>query len=291
MHRFSTLLFAATLMASSLIAKDQAAYHFDVKVHGAGAGKPAMVLIPGLSSDGAVWDAVVEHYSSQYECHVVTLPGFSKQPALSDKTNFLATVRDEISAYARTQKLKAPVIAGHSLGGFVALWIAETTPTLPSKVIIVDSVPFLPALWNDDATPESTKDQANSMKLMMAGLKGDAWKTYQRSNPALKAMISKPEDIARATQWGIDSDAETVSEAFYEMMQIDLRPGLKNVTVPVLVMAALKGTPEGSVKKYEAQYAGLPSAKVVPFPDSLHFIMYDDLPHFLQATDSFLKTK
>ena len=47
-----------------------------------GSGRP-MILIPGLSCGGNVWDGTVTHFKDRYECHVVTLAGFAGQPANS----------------------------------------------------------------------------------------------------------------------------------------------------------------------------------------------------------------
>src|SRR5271165_2213258 len=52
---------------------------FSVKV--TGAGRP-MILIPGLSCGGDVWDGTVAHFKDRYECHVLTLAGFAGQPAI-----------------------------------------------------------------------------------------------------------------------------------------------------------------------------------------------------------------
>ena len=47
-----------------------------LRVEVTGKGKP-MVLIPGLTCGGDVWNDAVAHYSRSYQCHVVTLGGFA----------------------------------------------------------------------------------------------------------------------------------------------------------------------------------------------------------------------
>lgn len=46
---------------------------FEVTV--TGHGRP-VILLPGLTCPGAVWDATVARYRGQYQCHVVSLAGF-----------------------------------------------------------------------------------------------------------------------------------------------------------------------------------------------------------------------
>src|SRR5436190_6728080 len=114
------ILFTATMMMSAACASPLP-HSFAVEV--TGKGRP-MILIPGLASSGKTWDTTVAHYKDKYECHVLTLAGFAGQPPIH-LDSFLQTVRDDIISYIRDDKLQKPIIAGHSLGGFVALWIAE----------------------------------------------------------------------------------------------------------------------------------------------------------------------
>lgn len=96
-----------------------AAEPFAVKLSGNPKGQP-VILIPGLSSSSAVWDATVQHLAPKYHCHALTLAGFAGQPRLGDGP-FLETVKDAIVTYIKTNKLNQPILIGHSLGGHMAL--------------------------------------------------------------------------------------------------------------------------------------------------------------------------
>jgi pimeloyl-ACP methyl ester carboxylesterase len=90
-----------------------------------GHGRP-MILIPGFVSSGAVWKDVVDHCKDRFECHVVTVAGFAGVPPVQPAS--LARVRDDVIGYVKAKRLDQPVLVGHSMGGFVALWIAATAP-------------------------------------------------------------------------------------------------------------------------------------------------------------------
>ncbi|MGJ5817516.1 alpha/beta fold hydrolase [Paludibaculum fermentans] len=277
------------LLTTFAVAMLAAVPAFHVDVVAPGAEKPKMILIPGLQSAGAVWDTTVAHYKDRYECHVLTLAGFAGQPPLPESAPLLQTVRDQLAAYIREKKLTKPVIVGHSLGGFLALWLAESDPDLTGPIVIVDSLPFLPAAWMPGATVESMKPQADQMRGMIAGTKGEAWVNYQKHNPALDTMISGDEGKAKAMEWGIQSDPGTVARGMAELFQTDLRADVSKAKVPALVLAALKGYPESAVKNYETQYSALPGARIVRYPDSKHFIMFDQPAKMMEAMDEFLK--
>ena len=88
----------------------------------------------------------------------LTLAGFgSLKPTRSDP--FMPRVRDEIIAYAREQHLDHPVIVGHSMGGVMALWIAETAPELPGRLVIVDALPNMAAIRYPDVPAENVREK------------------------------------------------------------------------------------------------------------------------------------
>lgn len=110
-----------------------APYCFSVNVQGV--GRP-IIMIPGLSCGGDVWDDTVKVLKSKYQCHVLTLPGFAGQKPIS--TPYMDTVRADIVRYVRDQKLSGTVIMGHSLGGSMSLWLAATEPKMFAGCISVD---------------------------------------------------------------------------------------------------------------------------------------------------------
>ena len=81
---------------------------FRVTVVGQG---PAMILIPGLNTSGAVWNTIVGELKDRYTCHVLTLAGFAGEPAIEPP--FLSTMRDALLHYIESQQLDRPVLVGH----------------------------------------------------------------------------------------------------------------------------------------------------------------------------------
>jgi N-formylmaleamate deformylase len=260
------------------------------KVEVTGKGQP-MILIPGITCSGEVWNETVARYKKDYQCHVLTLAGFAGQPAIQSE-KFLETVRNDLAAYIRQQKLKKPVVVGHSLGGFVGMWLSAREPDLVGKLVIVDSAPFMPALINPAATVEGGKAMAEGMtKNMQSQTKEQAQQTQLQM---LRSMISDEANIAKAAEWGVASDGNTASKAMYELYSTDIRTELATIKAPALVMAAWIAykpygtTHESTEANFHQQFKQLPNYQLVVNDKAKHFIMWDDPEGFYAAMDKFL---
>ncbi|QJX47912.1 alpha/beta hydrolase [Hymenobacter taeanensis] len=269
---------------------DTPAAHPAFTVQVVGKGQP-MLLIPGLTCPGAVWEATVAHYQKQYQCHVVSLAGFGGTPALPNTQQFLQQVRDQLLAYIKTQKLNRPVVVGHSLGGFMGLWLSATQPEAVGPLVIVDSLPFLAAIQNPSLTVEQAKPMAENMRQQMSQGKMSAAMARQTS----ASMMTDTARISQATRWSLASDPATVAQAYYDLMTTDLRQDVTRIQQPVLVLgawAAYKAygsTKEGTKAVFEQQYAKLPQHRVEMSEAGKHFLMWDDTQWFFAQTDAFLK--
>ena len=153
--------------------------------------------------------------------------------------------------------LERPVIMGHSLGGAVALDLAEHDAQLVGPVIIVDSLPF------------------------MAGA-------------STNAMAASAKDQKMLIDWGLASDQKTVTDAMIALVSEDLRPKETKIETPVLVIGTWVGlksygvTEEAATSLFKEQYAGVKHLQFVMAKQARHFVMWDDPAWFNTQVDGFL---
>src|SRR5580704_11608041 len=89
------------------------------------AGKPDVVLIPGMASSRAVWDAEVKLLAPNYRLHLVQVNGFGGVPAGGNATGaILPGVVEDLHVYIEAQPMH-PAVIGHSMGGLLALMLAD----------------------------------------------------------------------------------------------------------------------------------------------------------------------
>ncbi|HRB71291.1 MAG TPA: alpha/beta hydrolase [Flavobacterium sp.] len=260
---------------------------FDVKV--IGKGQP-ILLIPGYSCSGAVWKETADHLKNNYQLHILTLAGFAGVKPIQDPV--LQTVHDQLIQYVKTNKLKKPMLIGHSLGAFMALWVSSSQPDLFGKIVCVDGVPFISALTKPETTVAALKDDPRFNKEAVI----NNFKSIPNDNYVAnmtQMMLYQVRDTARAKQiaeWSFASDRTTLGSTIVEMSLTDLRTDIAKIKSPVLILTSIFNTKENSEKIYNEQYAALQN-KTIKVANSKHFIMYDAPEWFYSAMDNFLNQK
>lgn len=286
------LLLAWTILQHSSHAQTFTPTRFTV-VDAGTVGKPDVLLIPGLSSSRSVWDEEAKLLASKYRLHLVQVNGFAGQPAGANASGpMLPALVDELDRYVKAGRMHPDVVA-HSLGGLLALMLADKHPDDVKKLVIVDSLPFYALVINPDATVENTKAQVAAMRQQMAGLPDDQYAAMQPMLAA--ALVKNPEGQKQVAASSTKSDRAVVLNAMMEDMQTDLRPDLPTIKTPTLVLypfesGARQGTdPAKTEAIYASAFKAMPNVTLQRVDASRHFIMYDQPAIFDAAVQSFLK--
>lgn len=285
MHLVRTLI---VILLSSGLAHAQQPLFVEQAGHG-----PAVIFIPGLYSSGDVWKETVAHLKDRYTCYSVTLPGFAGQAPLPSSDSLLDSFVTAIAAYIRQNGIQHPVLVGHSLGGWVALRIETRYPGLCGGIVSVSSAPFLPALsMGNNISADSARAIGSQIKHYMAIQSPEQAKAG--AHAAISFMIRDSARIAEVDAMAARSDVPTQAEAMYELFSTDLRPEMRKVVCPVLVLGdwvSYKGygaTRENTLDKYHSQFALASNVRIEINDSSKHFIMYDEPTWFYAQLDNFL---
>ena len=238
---------------------------FEVDVRGS--GRP-IIFIPGLGCPGEVWNETADRLKG-FESHILTLAGFAGLPPI--ELPLSETVRKELTRYIRARRLVRPVIVGHSMGGFIAFWIATNFPENTGPVIIVDAGPALSGDLDEarmlrekwrDASDEEFSRQARFMYQGMA-----------RNKKKLAPIAAKAARSNRAA----------LGNAIYEMMITNLTSEMPKIESPVLLLLA-----DGYFKtRITKQVEKIPNKEIKLFKTG-HFVMLDDPDGFIEAVTEFL---
>jgi len=255
------------------------------------AGKPDVVLLPGLSSSRAVWDAEAKLLAPNYRLHLVQVGGFAGAPAGANATGpILPGLVDELHQYIAANKMH-PAVIGHSLGGLLTLMLADAHPEDVAKIVIVDALPFYGMVFDPNATVESIAPQGAVIRDQMLAMPDDQFAAMQ---PMMVKNMVKDEAGGKAVAASsIASDRNVFARAMFEDLQTDIRPDMAKIKTPALLLYPYDVTAAPDVAKIDAVYQGaykpMPNVKLVRIDDSRHFIMYDQPAKLDAAVEAFLK--
>ncbi|HCS62763.1 MAG TPA: alpha/beta hydrolase [Cellvibrio sp.] len=257
---------------------------------------PALIFIPGLNSGKDTFRPTCDYFQKKYRCHLLQLPGFAGHPAIhSLQQDFLIAMRDEILAYIKTHKLRKITLVGHSLGGTLSLMLALKAPKLVDTLVIVDALPFYPAIQNPAMTAELMRPQAEQMRAMMNNQSQADYEKNAATN--MQGMSNNPEHLPLLIEWSKSSDRTTTIQAMVALMTTDLRSDVAAIKQPTLVLgawAAYKAygsTKDSTAGIYKLQYEKLKNVDIRMSDTGYHFLTWDDGDWVNQQISGFLSAK
>ena len=265
-----------------------------VERHGkAGNGGRALILIPGLASGSWVWQDTIRAFAPDHAVYVLTLPGFDGRPPAGPAP--FAAARHAVGELIASRRLDKPVIVGHSLGGILALAVAEDKPSAVGGIVSIDGLPVMPGA--EDMTPPLRAQFAERMRAQVGNQPPARFAQQQQGYMRTIGVM----DMAKAdalAQLTARSDPASVGAWAADVVTVDLRPGLKAIQAPVLAIvpyldldSSQQGlTPAAKADYYRALMEGTPNLQVLTVAPSRHFAMFDQPQAVNAAIRTFLDT-
>ncbi|MBZ0246899.1 MAG: alpha/beta hydrolase [Cyclobacteriaceae bacterium] len=102
-----------------------------------GQGLP-VIFIHGFCETGEIWDSFVNELSKNFQVITLDLPGFGLSE-LAKTNSSLQEIGNDLNAWVLEQRLKNPIVLGHSLGGYISLAMVEQMPSLYSAFGLIHS--------------------------------------------------------------------------------------------------------------------------------------------------------
>ena len=338
---------------------------FHVRVDGPDQPVGDVILIPGLSSSPEVWDRLTDELKGRYRVHRIHVQGFAGAPAEDNATGpvsapvaedlaryiaeqglekpavighsmggtigmmlaarhpdsvgklmvvdmvpfmgamfgqpgtnptaeSVAPVAEDLARYIAEQGLEKPAVIGHSMGGTIAMMLAARHPDSVGKLMVVDMVPFMGAMFGQpgtNPTAESVAPVADMIHQGMANSSREQW--LAESAQAITGMINTESERAGPLEAGATTDQKVAASAMRELIVTDLRPELASITAPTTVLYVKFNDPRMTSEItdgiYRASFANMPSAELKRIDDSAHFIMLDQPAVFAAEVNAILE--
>jgi pimeloyl-ACP methyl ester carboxylesterase len=105
---------------------------------------PTIIFLHGIATSSVSWDKLVPYISDNYRCITIDLLGFGKSPKPSWYSYTPEEHTKNINYTIKKLKLKEPfILAGHSMGGLLALHYANKHPKRISSLYMLSPPIYL----------------------------------------------------------------------------------------------------------------------------------------------------
>jgi pimeloyl-ACP methyl ester carboxylesterase len=264
---------------------------FHVRIDGPEHPIGDIILIPGLTSSPEIWEGLTNELKGRYRVHRVHVQGFAGAPAEDNATGPVAApVAEDLARYIAEQHLDKPVVIGHSMGGTIALMLAARHPDSVGKLMVVDMVPFMGAMFGPPGT--TAESVAPTADQIYAGMSTGPREAYNaQATASINGMILTESLRAGPIRDMETSDQQVAASSFRELIVTDLRPELSHITAPTEVLyAAFAGqTADFTDMVYRLSYEGMSGVELKRIDNSAHFIMLDQPAAFAAEVNAFLE--
>lgn len=278
--------------AASVVEYQVGSMHVEEYLNPNAKGAP-IILIPGLSSGGYIWDDTVKALRDEHSLYVITLAGFNGKPAIAGPK--IAKAKQSLLDLITSKQIDKPILVGHSLGALLSTWFAEDHSTLIRGVFAIDGLPVFPRTENMPAAQRPAMAQAAKAQMANAtqAVFAEQQLQYMRS-------IGVVEEKNAQTLAALSSKSDRVAVAEYmgELLEIDIRKDLPKISVPVTFIspyyapdfAPINMSEDAKHAYYGTLLKGIPQLNMVGITNSRHFPMVDQPQVFAEKLSQFIKS-
>ncbi len=229
-----------------------------------GGDKPSVVLVHGLTADGACWTPLARLLEHEYDVVMPDARGHGRSDAPADGYRYDVLAAD-VAGLMEALGLAAPVLLGHSMGGMTAAVVASRTPRRLRGLILVDPTFLTPQRQREVYESDAADQHRRTLGRTREELTADLGRRHGRRSSEMVDLV------ARAR---LRTDVRTFD--ILTPPNPDFRQLVRDLTVPSLLVVG--DVAAGAVVSPElaADLARLnPSLKIESIPGAGHGIPHD----------------
>jgi pimeloyl-ACP methyl ester carboxylesterase len=248
--------------------------------YSSGSGLP-VVFLHGFCENKAIWTDFIKLLPNHYQYIVPDMPGFGE--SLNNlHYQSIEEMAEEVYIFLETLKIEKAVFICHSLGGYVALALAEMHPELFAGLCMFHSVAFADSeerknIRNKTADFINNKGIKAFLENFVPGL------FYKERRQELESELKKVKEITSITKSEV---AATVTLAMRD--RLDRTHVLQNASFPVMFIAG-KDDELMPVEAIKSQFFLPPNSIIHLLAKTGHMGMYESPKETSLMIVGFLK--
>jgi len=255
---------------------------------------PPIIFVHGLMSHRGVWSSTIEKLKDRFFCVAYDQLGFGDSDKPKDGDYSIQKQAERVLKVADHFGIDKFIVAGHSMGGQIAAYLAAVTvPQRIQKLIFVDGVVTGKLTDNLERQIHPMVKIGGKFPILYHLLR-----SFRNWKPlafwAYKAWLYNIKQIP-FNSWERDryyatlpAIAHSTAKAWIALNTTDLRPHLGNITAPT---AIIFGKQDGTVPVEQAYLfkERCSTAQLVVFDECGHFPMYENFDPYIATVVNFLK--
>ena len=246
---------------------------------GVRAGRPAVIVIPGITSPAVTWGFVGETLGRQFDTYVLDVRGRGLSEASSTLDYSLDAQAADVIALADALGLEHYALVGHSMGARIAIRAARSAPKGLTRTVLIDPPVSGPGRR---AYPAKLPWYVDSIRLALKGIDADGMRAF--------CPTWTDEQLRLRAQWLHTCDERGMLTSFEGFHTDDIHADLPLLRVPSLLITAARGDVvlDEDVQEMRTLAPGLLHTRV---PNAGHMIPWDNEAGFYEAFGDFLGAK
>ncbi|VVE65323.1 alpha/beta hydrolase [Pandoraea anapnoica] len=238
--------------------------------------RPAVIVIPGITSPAVTWGFVGEVFGRVFDTYVIDVRGRGLSSASPELDYSLDAQADDVAALCAALGLDRFALVGHSMGARIAARAALREPRGLASVVLVDPPVSGPGRR---AYPGKLPWYVDSMALARAGIDAEGMRAF--------CPTWTDEQLALRAAWLHTCDERAVLASYEGFHQDDFFADAAQLRVPSLLITAQNGDVVRDEDVAELQRA-TPTMQHVRVPEAGHMIPWDNPDGFFAAFGDFL---
>lgn len=243
------------------------------RVEGSG---PPLMLLHGWGGQADSFLPIARYLADGYTVYSLDFPGFgdSDPPPVAWSVDEYAAMLD---AFMDRRELTGIPVIAHSFGGRVSILMGARYPQRFGKMILTDSAGLIPRrglryyfrIYSYKIMKKIARCSGIMRLLAAMGIHVEQWIKKRAGSRDYRAL------------------GDTMRATFVRVVNQDLKPQLKKIAVPVLLIWGEndRDTPVSFGRIMERE---IPDAGLVILKDAGHFAYLDQFPQFIRIVDVFL---
>ncbi|GCE16024.1 alpha/beta fold hydrolase [Tengunoibacter tsumagoiensis] len=221
-----------------------------------GDGDP-VILVHGLSGSLLWWSRNIQDLAQDHRVYLVDLPGFGSMRRVSTRFTIMKAAQ-WLLAWMETVNIQKADFIGHSMGGYICIWIAAHHPALVSRLVLVS-----PAVLSEIR------------------------KIWGYAIPLLSTIAYLQRDFFFILIYdALRAGPLTLLQATYDLLSVDAQEEIARISVPTLLIWGENDTlvPPSIGHTLHTKLA---SSRLVILHNASHISMYDQPAQFNALVKAF----